>query len=136
MRPLILAFCLLFATACDEKGPVGPTVPLNQRFTLAPGQTATVDDTSLRLEFVGVSNDSRCPADAICVWAGDAVVQIRASGGGTPAEYELHTGGLSGPAVVLHEQLRIELLELQPYPFASRPHTHDAYRATLHVTRP
>ncbi len=135
MRRAILVFCLLVATACDEKGPVGPTVPLNQRFTLAPGEIAVVEDTSLRLQFVQVSSDSRCPADAICVWAGDAVVQIRASSGGTPAEYELHTG-LSGRAAVLHEQLRIELVELQPYPFASRPHTHDAYRATLHVTRP
>lgn len=62
-------------------------------------------------------------------------MQIRAFDGGAPADYELHTGDASR-AVTLHGQLRIELLELQPDPFASRPTTHDQYRATLQVTRP
>jgi len=136
MRSWILVFCLLAATACDEKGPVGPSVPLNQRVTLAPGETASVEDTAVRVQFVRVASDSRCPADAICVWAGDAIVQIRAFDGGAPADYELHTGD-AGRKATLHGRLRIELLELQPYPFASRPPTtHDQYRATLRVTRP
>jgi hypothetical protein len=45
MRWLPAVFCLLMATACDRTGPVGPTVPLNERFT----------------------GDSRCPVDAVCI---------------------------------------------------------------------
>jgi hypothetical protein len=125
--------CLLFATACDEKSPVAPTVPLNQQFTLAPGQSASIEDTAVRVEFVRVSGDSRCPADAICIQGGDALVQVRVSNGGA-AEYDLHTGDLSRAAVT-HGGYRIELVQLQPYPFSSRTIEPGDYRATLTVTR-
>jgi len=132
--PILLAvFCLLIATGCDEKSPTGPTVPLNERFTLAPGERATIENAGLLVEFRGVTGDSRCPADAICVWAGDAVVQVRASDSSS-ADYDLHTADLSRAA--LHRQLRIALVELQPYPFSNRTIGPGDYRATLTVTRP
>ena len=43
MRAAVLLICLLCVTGCDEKSPAGPTVPLNERFTLAPGEVATID---------------------------------------------------------------------------------------------
>ena len=72
--------CLLGVTACDG-GPSGPTVDLNERFTVAVGDTATLDSPRVRLEFVEVSGDSRCPADALCIQGGDAVVRLRATAG-------------------------------------------------------
>lgn len=133
MRSSVLLFCLLVATACDEKGPIGPTVPLNQRFTLAAGEVAQIEGVGLRLEFVGVTGDSRCPADVFCVQGGDAVVGVRAMNGGTTA-YELHTGD-SSRATVTHQTLRLELVEVQPYPFSSRTIAPGDYRATFTVTR-
>ena len=133
-KSLILGLsCLLFATGCDEKSPVGPTVPLNQQFTLAPGETASIEGTSVRIEFVGVSGDSRCPADAICIQGGDALVHVRVRNDGT-AEYDLHTGDESR-ATVTHAGYRIALTELQPYPFSSRTIAPGEYRATLTVSR-
>lgn len=134
MRVLPLAFCLLVATACDANSPSGPTVPLNERFTLAPGESVRIEDASLGLEFRGVTGDSRCPADAICVWGGDAIVQVRVLDGDA-ADYELHTGD-SSRGVAVHRQTRIRLEELQPYPFSSRTIAPGDYRATLIVTRP
>ena len=125
--------CLLLATACDEKSPIGPTVPLNQQFTLAPGQSASIEDTSLRVEFMRVSGDSRCPADAVCIQGGDALVEVRVNNGGS-AEYDLHTGDHSRAAVT-HDGYRIELVQLQPYPFSSRTIEPGDYRATLTVRR-
>jgi hypothetical protein len=131
---LILAFgCLLFTTACDEKAPTGPTVPLNQQFTLAPGEMATVQDTSLRVEFLGVMNDSRCPADAVCIQGGDALVTIRVMDGGRN-EYQLHTGDES-QATITHNGHRISLVQVQPYPFSSRTIRPEEYRATFTVSR-
>lgn len=125
--------CLLLATACDENSPTGPSVPLNQQFTLAPGEIATVQDTSMRIQFVAVRGDSRCPADAICIWGGDAMVQIRVSDGSI-SEYELHTGDQSLSAVT-HRGFRIALVQVQPYPFSSRTIEPHDYRATFTVTR-
>jgi hypothetical protein len=134
MRACLLAFCLLVATGCDEKSPLGPTVPLNDQFTLARGASAQIDGAGFRLEFVQVTGDSRCPADAVCIQGGDALVHVRVLDGGTAA-YVLHTGDASR-AGVTHQQLRIELVQLQPYPFSSRTIGPDEYRATFIVTRP
>jgi hypothetical protein len=90
----------------------------------------------VRLTFVEVSGDSRCPADAICIQGGDAVVVVRGTAGSMSRNLELHTGDASRAAEVF-ESVRVELNELQPYPFASRPPIgKDAYRATMTVTRP
>jgi hypothetical protein len=134
-RKLLVAgfACLLLTTACDEKAPTGPTVSLNQEFTLAPGEAARVADSSVRIQFLRVSGDSRCPADALCIQGGDALVHIRAGDNGA-SEYELHTGDESR-ATVTHEGLRIQLVNLQPYPFSSRTIEPRDYRATLRVTR-
>jgi len=134
MRPFLLVVCLLAVTACDEN-PIGPTVPLNERFTLAPNEVATVRDADVRVQFVNVSGDSRCPADALCITGGDAIVHIRVFDDDGASAYELHTGDLSR-AAIMHERFRIELVELQPYPFSSRPPIEPGdYRATLTVSR-
>ena len=109
-------------------------VSLNERFTLAPGEVAVIDDTDLRFQFVGVTGDSRCPADAICIQGGDALVQIRASDGNSSTLLGLHTGD-STQASAVFGGARIALVELQPFPFSSRTIAADEYRATLRVTR-
>lgn len=133
--PLVLMLsCLLAVTGCDEQSPTGPTVSLNQRFTLAPGEMATIDGASIRIQFIRVTGDSRCPADAVCIQGGDALVNVRVLDGGSAVEHELHTGDLAR-AHVTHRDLRIALVELQPYPFSSRTIQPGDYRATLTVTR-
>jgi hypothetical protein len=109
---------------------------LNERFTLAPGEVARIAGVDLRLQFVRVTGDSRCPADALCIQGGDATVQIRASedDGGNSTLLGLHTGDASQASAV-YLQARITLIELQPYPFSSRTIAPDEYRATLTVTQ-
>ena len=41
----------------------------------ATGSAASVADAS-RLQYVRLVNDSRCPLDRQCVWAGDAIVAL------------------------------------------------------------
>jgi hypothetical protein len=135
MRVVLVAICLLAATGCDEKSPAGPTVPLNQQFTLARGEAAFIEGTSIRLQFVQVTGDSRCPADAVCIQGGDALVHVRAHDGSGASDYELHTGD-SSRAVATHRQFRVTLVQLQPYPFSSKTIAQDDYRATLNVTQP
>jgi hypothetical protein len=131
---LVLSLAALAAGgACDESAPVGPTVPLNQRFTIAPGQSAEVTGTPLRVLFLRVSADSRCPADVICIQAGDATVRVRVLDP-QQAEYELHTS-VPPRTVLTPSGYRVELVELQPYPFSNRPILPFDYRASLVVTR-
>lgn len=135
MKPKSLLFCLFLVTlGCDEM-PSGPTVAFNERFTLAPGESARIDRGQVRLEFTDVTGDSRCPGDAICIQGGDAVVRVRATAGSAATTLELHTGD-SARAFSTFQGLRVELMELQPYPFSSLPPIAPAaYRATLRVTQ-
>ena len=127
-----VALAVLALAACDESV-TAPTVALNQEFVLAPRESAKIADTGLSIRFVGVRGDSRCPADAVCIQGGDAIVDIEVlSFGGGRQGYELHTGNLQP---VVHEGLTIALVKLEPYPFSSRTIQPDEYRATLLVTR-
>jgi hypothetical protein len=134
MPGILLAVCLIAVAACDEQGPTGPGVPVDQEFTLAPSQAASIEGTDIRVQFVEVTGDSRCPADAVCIQGGDANVHVRVFDDGASSDYELHTGDASRAAAV-HRQFRITLVQLQPYPFSSRPIDPADYRATLRVTR-
>lgn len=132
MRILLFLVSLVAATGCGASV-AGPTNPIDRPFTLGVGEAATISGAGLALEFTGVTGDSRCPADALCIQGGDAIVHIRVSGTGT-ASYELHTGDASR-ATAAHGRYLISLVELQPYPFSSGPIAPDDYRATLVVRR-
>jgi hypothetical protein len=124
-----VALLAFLAGACDESL-TGPS--LNEAFTLAPGEAAALPEAGLRVRFDGVEGDSRCPADAVCVQGGDALVHVTVIERSTESRYELHTGSM---APVTHDALTIALVELQPYPFSSRTIEADEYRVTLLVTK-
>lgn len=132
VRHLLLGVAAVVLLGCGGQRISGPTVPVGRDFVLAPGEVADVEDAGLRLRFVGVLGDSRCPADAVCILGGDAVVAIAVTAGHSQRRYELHTG--NGRSIV-HAGLTIVLIELVPYPFSAQPIDPAAYRATLRVTR-
>ncbi len=82
-------------------------------FTLAPGQSAEVKRADTRITFREVREDSRCPVDVTCVWAGDAKIQIVIEPNGsaprtlsiTPPNNETRAGNL-----------RIRFVGLSPVP--------------------
>ena len=135
MRLATIFVCLLAATAaaCDEPA-TGPTVSVDARFTLAPGETASVQGRGIKLRFEGVTGDSRCPAGVLCITGGDAVVKLTASGNGNTLSLDLHTGD-SSRASVTYGSVKVTLVELTPYPFSSQPEIKPGdYRATLVVS--
>ena len=132
MRRAVLVVLVLVAAACAGTS-TAPSGPFDTRVVLAPGQSATVDEAPLVLTFIGVMGDSRCPADAVCILGGDALVRIDVtSDRSQPARYDLHTGSMQP---VQHRDVTIALVELSPYPFSSRTIEPRDYRATLRVTR-
>jgi hypothetical protein len=132
VRTILFLLSLVIATGCGASV-AGPTNPIDRPFTLGVGEATAIAGTALLIEFAGVTGDSRCPADALCIQGGDAIVHIRVTGNGT-ASYELHTGD-TARATVAHGRYLISLVELQPYPFSSRPIDSRDYRATLVVRR-
>ena len=130
MRLFVVVLCLFVVTACYRDSPVAP---INQEITLAPGQAARINGTGLSVTFTGVSGDSRCPADALCVLGGSATVRVEAAdAAGGRREVTFETGDLKP---VAYDSLTLELLQLAPYPFSAAPIKPGDYRATMRVTR-
>lgn len=129
MRHLTAAIGSVFLLACHN--PAGPTPPVGAEFTLAPGQQASVENTPLTVKFVRVDGDSRCPADALCIQGGDALVKIEVSSRGRMTPHDLHTGDMKP---VTAGDFTITLVQLQPYPFSGKTTAPGDYRATLKVT--
>ena len=131
MRSGAVFLCLFLMTGCDEVQ-TSPTSPVNAEFTLAPGESRRIEGELVTITFVGVSGDSRCPADAICVLGGSATVGIAVASGLSHQTYDLRTGDMQP---VVHDGLTIALVQLMPYPFSARTIAPGEYRATLKVTR-
>lgn len=49
---------------------------LGEEFDVRIGDTAYITDTDLSVRVDGVPEDSRCPSDVTCVWAGNARVWL------------------------------------------------------------
>jgi hypothetical protein len=119
-------------SSCSAGSATAPDDPLNVQVVLAPGEIADVAGASIQIRFQGVLGDSRCPAGALCIQGGDAIVRLEVLSSGAVATYDLHTGNL---APARHGNLTITLVSLTPYPFSSGPISPGDYRATLRVTR-
>jgi hypothetical protein len=115
--------------ACDAE-PAGPKP--GESFILAIGQRATLDAVHASVRFLAVSEDSRCPSQAQCVWAGDGAVVLEiAPAEGDAAEDTLHTNPESGPGGVVLAGYELKLLRLDPYPDTPGEIAPEDYRATL-----
>lgn len=125
-----LALVAIAACATVETAVVAdPGTP----FTLPVGKTAVLKGNIARITFNRVTDDSRCPLDVQCVWAGDARIEVTVERSGAPAETtvisvtppnnEVTAGGL-----------RLRLVGLAPAPKQSEPSASRAYVAQLVVT--
>jgi hypothetical protein len=122
------ALTLAATAACSSS----PTAPVNSTFTLAPGQSSTVG--SLTVKFIGVTLDTRCPLNAMCIQVGDAYIALEASVPGTRRAFELQLLNPLNRATELRGYT-IEAKELSPYPYTVVPTQPDDYRVQLNVYR-
>jgi hypothetical protein len=107
-------------------------VRLGKEFDLRVGQQAAVEGRRFTVRFQSVGNDSRCPVDVTCVWAGNAEVLIEAEANRSRANLTLNTqGGTRFPNVGRHGQFSVELVKLIPAPRESSGNKVPHYVATL-----
>ena len=78
------------------------------------GAARSTDGGAVTVRFDKRIADSRCPANAVCVWMGDAHVQIRATAAGRDTTAELHTA--LEPKLLRIGEHALSLVTLLPYP--------------------
>lgn len=113
----LLALCLLLGCG-SPTGLVGYYTP-GEPFWISPGQTI-VDGTPsasvlppIAVRFVRVVGDSRCPLDVVCVWAGEATIEVGVRrGDGEETIVTLNAVQEPHGADVLPLSTHVELLQL------------------------
>ena len=106
-------------------------VDLGAEATLAPGATASVNTTQFKVRFVAVTEDSRCPRDVTCIWAGQVKVQFEVQEATKSASpVELLEGGNSVVGTY-----RVTLVRVEPAPRSTARIVPQDYRATIVVEK-
>jgi hypothetical protein len=133
-RALISAGAIIAAlSGCAATEPTVAAEP-GVAFSLPIGKTAAINGSGTRLTFRLVREDSRCPTDVTCVWAGDAQIDVTISRNGssddtrilslTPPNNEASSG-----------DLQIRFVGLTPIPRQADGNAPRAYVAQLVVNR-
>jgi hypothetical protein len=123
---LTLMAILGFAIAASAASP--DTVSLKR------GQQKSAANGEVILKFISVIEDSRCPTDANCVWAGNAKIRVRISnrhGGSKIVVMNTTTGQLGDQ----YDGWAIVLTSLTPLPKAAVKTDPRRYVATFTVRR-
>ena len=132
---VLLAFCGVLAANSDLTSALN-VVRLGREFKLNSGRQVTVKGTKLRIRFIAVENDSRCPRDVTCVWAGNAAVQLQLGTGKGSKTVTLNTSkSASFVSEIEYHGYKVKLVDLSPYPRSDRKIAPGDYTATLLVSK-
>jgi len=137
----LLTLCLLVALGSGV-GAMAKTgararkkVMLDKSFVLSMGQEVLTADGKLKIKFMSVPEDSRCPKGVNCIWAGSARVMLHVSKTtGKPVKLELNTNA-ANTAEGSYGLYQIKLVEVAPYPVDGQTIEPRSYEATLVVSK-
>jgi hypothetical protein len=125
---LLALIAAISLAACFN--PTGPDAVVGTPFELKLGAIASLPD-SAKLRFDNVRSDSRCPIDAICIRAGEAIIAVTLMRGTGNEAKELQT--VPAQSQFSYSKYLVRLTELQPYPRSNQPTKPEDYVATFVV---
>lgn len=105
-----------------------------ETISVKAGKQAVAKRSKLRIKFISVVEDSRCPNGAQCVWAGNAKIKVEISvPKGEKKTVEINTG--TGPKGDQVGGYAVTLDSLTPYPNANKPTDPKKYSAKFSIVR-
>ena len=136
-RLLGLAFITVFVFACNKQSVEGELIecfPESITLELNKCVEKTTESKKPQICFVQLKEDSRCPLNVNCVWAGNAVAKFTLNDGSTLHEVTLSTAKYPGyPSTdTTVEGYRVKLVTVTPYPGSQ---TQESTQAVLQITR-
>ena len=130
----IIFIILLMAASCNQNTVRVVDVPLSQKFTLRLGGQASIDNANLFIRFTNVVEDSRCPINARCIWAGNGKIALEIQK--LNADKIMATLNTTlQPQIAVYDSYEIQFKQLRPEPVAGSEIKPEDYRATLLVTK-
>ena len=135
MRTKLFLLTILICTplsvfACDNA-----EFSIGQEFSLQIGESASIKGEKLQIRFLEVTEDSRCPRDAICVWEGRIICMVEITYRGSLHRLELtEPGSTSWPPEIVFKDYQIAY-HVEPYPHTGTKIMEDEYRLYLKINK-
>ncbi|HLW31671.1 MAG TPA: hypothetical protein VKX40_05385 [Aequorivita sp.] len=117
MKNSLLAIIILFSSFAFGQEESGETPKIGVK--VSKGETVVLKGISIK--FLEVTEDSRCPKDVTCIWAGRAIVKVEVSANGkkeikTLIFGEVRPGEEANTNLYNSKDFAINGLTLNPYP--------------------
>jgi len=137
IRVICLLFFAIILSSClvntDPTSPFDQNIILNKetdsvKVNLKIDESIKINN-EVSIKFLGVPNDSRCPEDVICVWAGNGEVKLELSTLNYSKTAILNT--LLSPRSITFFGIIIELKKLSPIPRTDREIKQSDYNIDL-----
>jgi hypothetical protein len=124
--------CAALLTMGCGSNPNEPDPAFPVTLTLQAGSSQITG--GLMVKFVEVTQDSRCPINAMCIVAGDATVQLEFA---TDRRFASQLLQAVDPKkrTASFDGYSIEVKELYPYPDTTKPFNKADYKVTIAITR-
>ena len=107
---------------------------VGKEFKLKVGEEVVLQKENLRIKFLSVPEDSRCPIDVICFWSGNARVALTYQKNLNRAVNDTLNTHLQ-PHASRYLRYRVILKNLEPYPEGTEPIPPEEYVATIIVKK-
>jgi hypothetical protein len=129
----LLMSMMLWLAACGTSSSDSAPVPLELAVegSLRAGASTGVKGESIEVTFVAVTEDSRCPKDTTCAWAGEVKTTLAARIGSEPV---VQREVLEGRSMII-EPYRITVTRVLPEPVSTQKTAPGDYRISLIVVR-
>jgi hypothetical protein len=137
-RTILILLCLtvIFSctAGCSVKTPGQVEAELDSEFVLPIGTEAVIKGENLRIEFLEVTEDSRCPRNVECVWAGEAGYTLIISQDDNSEQVEITEPGAGGQVSYTWQDYEIHT-SLEPYPQDPGDIEAGDYRLRMRVSK-
>ena len=128
MRLLIANLLLVLAFAGSSQASAKRTQDVTVKIN-----TETAAKGGLKIKFASLVEDSRCPTDTNCVWAGNAKITVRVTRNGQSKLLTLNT--MERGAAPVFAGYRFKLTGLTPEPRSNIRINRNGYEATIEITK-
>jgi hypothetical protein len=92
---------------------------LGEEFDVRLHETAYIADTPLSIEARAIPEDSRCPSDVVCAWAGNARVSLRLRAERGASEADVNS--TLQPRAISRLGYTVELVDVRPPRISTEP---------------
>jgi hypothetical protein len=114
-----------------QESPEENFIQINTDISLYIGESVIIKNHGIKLKFVDVLEDSRCPSDVECLWEGTVSLLINIQYNGEDlGNFVLNSSNFHKASFMGYY---VKFKELKPYPISTETIPKTSYRATFSV---